>query len=160
MLVLGSIDDKLCLCDWKNRKSREKIDKRILTFYEAEFNEKKTPLIETAQSQLNEYFNADRKLFDLPLGLAGSSFQIELWSLLGQIPYGTTTTYKKLSIKYGKPAAIRAVANANGANALSILIPCHRVVGSNGSLVGYAGGLTVKKKLLLLEGSQSQLTLF
>jgi methylated-DNA-[protein]-cysteine S-methyltransferase len=160
ILVLGSVDGKLCICDWKNRKNREKIDKRVLTFFKAEFKQRKTPVLELAQKQLDEYFEAKRIDFELPIVLAGSKFQIEIWTLLREIPFGKTTTYKKLSMKYGKPAAIRAVANANGANALSIIIPCHRVVGSNGSLVGYAGGLSAKKKLLFLEGSQSQLTLF
>ena len=104
-----------------------------------------------------------RKKFDIPVRFVGSSFQQKVWNELLKIPYGKTVSYLEISKKIGDEKAIRAVAAANGANAISIIVPCHRVVGSNGELTGYAGGLTVKKKLLHLEKSgkyPEQLELF
>lgn len=150
----------MCLCDWKSRKSRTRIDKRLLAFFEAEFKEGSSKLITKTKKQLAEYFESTRTEFDIPLVFAGSAFQQGVWKSLLEIPYGKTTTYKKLSVKLGNELAIRAIASANGANAISILVPCHRVIGSNGKLVGYAGGLSTKKRLLQLEGSHAQLTLF
>jgi methylated-DNA-[protein]-cysteine S-methyltransferase len=111
---------------------------------------------------LIEYFNKERETFDIPLLLAGTDFQKSVWDTLCQIPYGKTQFYLELSKTLNNPKAIRAIASANGANALSLLIPCHRIIGHTGDLVGYAVGLDAKKKLLLLEGSleQNQLNLF
>lgn len=103
--------------------------------------------------QLEEYFAKERKVFDVPLLLVGSDFQKRVWQELYSIPFGTTISYKELSQKIGSPKAVRAVANAVGANSISIFLPCHRVIGSNNSLTGYAGGLTVKQKLLELENT-------
>ena len=103
------------------------------------------------RTQLNEYFNQERKEFDIPLLTVGSDFQKSVWLELQQIPYGITETYLGLSIKMNNEKAIRAVSAANGANAISIFIPCHRVIGSKNELTGYAGGIPVKKKLLRLE---------
>lgn len=110
-------------------------------------------------TQLDEYFKRQRKEFDLPLEIIGSKFQKRVWNELMKIPYGETISYNQLAIRTGDQKAIRAVAAANGANPLPIVIPCHRVIGSDGSLVGYGGGLDVKRKLLELEGSLS-LSLF
>ena len=159
-LVLGSFKDELCICDWRFRKNRASVDKRVLKFCHASFKEESSDTIEKAIKQLNEYFNSIRTSFDIPLLLAGSEFQQSVWKGLLQIEYGKTTSYKKLSTKLDNALAIRAVATANGANALSIFIPCHRVIGTNGKMVGYAGGIAVKRKLLQLEGSHAQLTLF
>jgi methylated-DNA-[protein]-cysteine S-methyltransferase len=101
---------------------------------------------------LNAYFRGERTAFDVPLRLVGTDFQRRIWEALVTIPYGSTATYTSLTAMVAEPTAIRAVASANGANALSILVPCHRVIGSNGELVGYAGGLPAKRKLLQLEG--------
>jgi len=113
-------------------------------------------IIERCKDQLWEYFNGGRKVFDLPILLVGSDFQRKVWDTLLEIPYGKTMSYASLSKKLGDERAIRAVARANGENALSIIVPCHRILGSDGSLTGYAGGLRVKKKLLQLEGASLQ----
>lgn len=154
-LVLGSYENQLCLCDWRYRKQREIIDNRIKKFFNADFIEFETEVIRKTIAQLEEYFEGNRQIFEIPLILAGSDFQISVWQILQQIPYGKKSTYLQLSKMLGNEKAIRAVANANGANAISIIIPCHRVIGSNGELVGYAGGLNTKKKLLELERSNT-----
>lgn len=159
-LILGDFNEKLCLADWRYRKMRGAIDKRILTGLNTEYSEGNTSLLEEAEKQLNEFFSKKRKNFDLPLEFVGSDFQKQVWKSLIQIPYGQTESYLGLSKTMGDEKAIRAVATANGANAISIIVPCHRIIGSDGSLVGYAGGLHTKKKLLQLEGALSQLELF
>lgn len=155
-LVLGSYEDQLCLCDWRYRISRESIDRRIQEGLQAGFVEAASPVIERSKEQLHEYFNGARKEFDLPIWPVGSEFQKRVWTTLLDIPYGKTLSYISLARKLGDEKAIRAVARANGENALSIIVPCHRILGSDGSLTGYAGGLRVKKKLLQLEGASLQ----
>lgn len=108
----------------------------------------KAPLLAQCIQQLNEYFSGERKIFDLPLQQSGTAFQQKVWHLLLQIPFGKTINYNTLSKQYGDVKAIRAVASANGKNNLAIIVPCHRVIGSNQSLTGYAGGLWRKKWLL------------
>jgi methylated-DNA-[protein]-cysteine S-methyltransferase len=108
-------------------------------------------LIAKAVAQLEEYFARTRTSFDLALELNGTPFQRAVWDCVRQVPYGRTISYRALADAAGRPAAIRAAGAANGANPLSILIPCHRIVGSNGSLTGYAGGLDRKRYLLDLE---------
>lgn len=108
-------------------------------------------VLDCAARQLDEYFAAQRRVFDLPLLTVGTPFQRAVWELLTEIPFGKTRSYAWLAAQLGHPRAVRAVAAANRANALSIFIPCHRVVGSNGSLTGYAGGLAAKRLLLELE---------
>lgn len=110
--------------------------------------------------QLNEYFEGTRKQFNLKLNPQGTDFQQDIWELLQAIPYGKTTSYLELSKKFGDAKAIRAVANANGKNPLWIVVPCHRVIGSNGSLTGYAGGLHRKQWLLEHESPFKQQKLF
>lgn len=110
-----------------------------------------TPLLQEAEEQLTEYFAGVRREFDLPLTPKGTPFQQAVWAQLLQIPYGESCTYGQLAAALGKPSASRAVGNACRSNPLAILIPCHRVVGANGSLTGYAGGLDVKEYLLELE---------
>ena len=105
-------------------------------------------LLRRCSEQLDEYFNGKRKIFDLPLGQNGTVFQMKVWELLAMIPYGKTISYNELSKQYGDLKAIRAVASANGKNNLAIIVPCHRVIGSNQSLTGYGGGLWRKKWLL------------
>lgn len=106
-------------------------------------------------AQLYEYFKGDRRSFDLPLGFKGTDFQKRVWEALRDIPYGQTRTYKDIAESIGSPKAVRAVGNANNKNPLSIIVPCHRVIGSSGSLVGYGGGLDRKAYLLDLEQEQS-----
>lgn len=148
---MGAWESQLCLCDWRYRKMRDSIDRRIREGLNAIFEEGDDPLFEAVESQLNEYFAVEREIFDLPLLLIGTDFQKEVWSALQNIPFGETESYLSLSKKLGDEKAIRAVASANGANAISIIVPCHRIIGSKGELVGYAGGLQAKKKLLKLE---------
>ncbi len=103
--------------------------------------------------QLDDYFAGKRRSFDVPLAPVGTEFQRRVWQALQTIPYGETWTYTQLAAQLGQPSAVRAVAAANGRNRVSILIPCHRVIGSNGTLPGYAGGLNCKAALLKLEGA-------
>jgi methylated-DNA-[protein]-cysteine S-methyltransferase len=113
------------------------------------------PYLLDSFKQLREYFSLKRKIFDLKLDLVGTEFQKKVWNELLKIPYGETISYKELAIRLGNLASIRAVGGANGANPIPIVIPCHRVIGSDGKLVGYGGGLHIKEKLLELEGSRS-----
>jgi len=106
-----------------------------------------------ARTQLGEYFAGTRRSFDLPLDLAGTPFQQSVWQALCAIPYGQTISYGELARRIGKPAAVRAVGLANGRNPVSIIVPCHRVIGADGSLTGYGGGLPNKRILLALEGA-------
>ena len=108
-----------------------------------------------AAVQLRAYFAGDRKAFDLPLAPRGTEFQRSVWSALLEIPYGQTTTYSAIAATISRPAAVRAVGAANGANPIPIIIPCHRVIGANGSLTGFGGGLDVKRQLLALEARQT-----
>lgn len=117
-------------------------------------------ILEDAVYQLREYFDGKRKEFSLPLNLQGTDFQKRVWEALKDIPYGRTCSYLELSKKLGDVKAIRAVASANGKNPMWIIIPCHRVIGSDGSLVGYAGGLHRKKWLLDHESPVTQQSLF
>ena len=152
-LVIGSMEDSLCICDWRYRKQRGAIDKRIKNGLEANFKIESTPVIEKTILQLQEYFNGHREKFDVDLCLVGTEFQKKVWQALQEIPYGKTMSYLELSEMLGDTKAIRAVATANGANAISIIIPCHRIIGKDGKLVGYAGGLKSKEELLKLEGA-------
>jgi methylated-DNA-[protein]-cysteine S-methyltransferase len=110
-----------------------------------------TRLLSSATEQLEQYFAAQRTSFDLPLAPAGTPFQLACWWALAEIPYGETSTYGAQAARIGKPEAIRAVGAANGANPLAIVLPCHRVIGANGSLTGFGGGLETKRRLLDLE---------
>ncbi len=109
-------------------------------------------------TQLDEYFQRRREVFDLPLRAEGTEFQRAVWSALQTIPYGSTITYKELAQCVGNPAAIRAVGRANGSNPIPIVIPCHRVIGTDGSLTGFGGGLLLKEQLLSLEGAYTPTT--
>ena len=109
-------------------------------------------IVALALDQIEEYLNGVRREFDLPLDLRGTEFQRRMWSTVAAIPYGQTRTYADIARTMGKPLAVRAVGAANGANPLPLVVPCHRVLGSDGSLTGYGGGLDVKQKLLEMEG--------
>jgi methylated-DNA-[protein]-cysteine S-methyltransferase len=112
-----------------------------------------------ARAQLDEYFAGERTTFDLPLHLVGSPFQLRVWAALREIPYGETTSYGKTAAAIGAPTASRAVGLANGQNPIPIIVPCHRVVGADGSLTGYGGGLEAKRWLLSHELAHSGATL-
>lgn len=156
-LILGSYGDKLCLCDWQNEERREIIDKRIQKGLQAQYLESDSEVIQKTIAQLDEYFDLKRKIFDIPLLFVGTDFQKTVWNELLNISYGMTESYAGLSQRLGKSKAIRAVAAANGANAISIIVPCHRIIGTNRQLVGYAGGLSAKQLLLELESSTKSL---
>ena len=113
------------------------------------------PLVRRTAQQLREYFQGERRSFDLPLGLEGTAFQLRVWNALLQIPYGETRSYGQLARELGTAGASRAVGAANGANPIAIIVPCHRVIASDGTLHGYGGGLDRKKFLLELESGAS-----
>ena len=115
--------------------------------------ERKTELLSQAAMQLEEYFAGKRRSFTVPLHMSGTKFQCEVWRALCLIPYGETRSYKQLAEMVGNPKACRAVGMANNKNSIAVMIPCHRVIGADGSLTGYAGGLEIKKKLLELENN-------
>lgn len=149
-LMLGSRGDELCLCDWENSghpHTRERV-KRCLG---ADYESGSSPVIDMARIQLDEYFAGEREAFDIPALLVGSEFQKSVWRRLLTLPYGSTTSYGQIARDIGAERAVRAVANAVAANALSIFVPCHRVTGHKKALTGYAGGLAAKEYLLKLE---------
>lgn len=150
-MLLGSCLGKLCLCDWQEASHRMSIDGRLCRALKARYVEGISPVIENAIAQLDEYFMGHRTNFDLPFMMVGTDFQKSVWTVLESIPYGSTTTYAAVARSVGRPKAVRAVANAIGANPMSIIVPCHRVVGNDMSMTGYAGGITVKHQLLELE---------
>ena len=151
-MILGAYEDKLCLCNWVTEKHPGRVEKRLQTFLKADYVEASSATIQEAVRQLDEYFREERRTFNVPLLFVGTDFQKQVWRQLLEIPYGHTVSYGEMARQLGKPSAVRAVANANGANAISIFAPCHRVIGSNHSLTGYGGGLEAKRFLLRLEG--------
>lgn len=151
----AATDEGICLFDFEYRRMMSSIQKRIQTLLGMDFEEGEHPHLDVLEQQAGEYFNGTRKDFDLPLQLVGTDFQKKVWIGLQQIPYGETRSYKKQSVFLGDVKAIRAVATANGQNGIAIIIPCHRVIGDNGSLVGYGGGLPKKKWLLEHEARHS-----
>ena len=155
-LLIASFKDKLCLCDWSSRNRRDHVDRRLQAALQADCREGVSDVLQEAVRQLHEYFNGRRTAFDDPLLAVGTEFQRSVWLELREIPYGETLSYKELARRLGIPDAVRAVANANGANVLSLFIPCHRVIGSNGSLTGYAGGLDAKRWLLNWESRRCE----
>ena len=150
-LVLASMGDELCLCDWNGMPCAERNLCRIGRYVNADFRTEPSSVIEQTKRQLDEYFAGSRKEFDIPLHPFGTDFQLQVWRALFDIPYGETRTYMEIASKIGNAKGVRAVAQAIGANGIDILIPCHRVVGSNNSLTGFAGGLDKKRFLLELE---------
>lgn len=139
-LLLGAEDDSLVLSEWLPGKYTDK----------PEYISGTTPLLERASDQLDEYFAGRRRHFDIPLAAGGTPFQRMVWDAAAKIPYGSVCTYKNLARAIGRPAAVRAVANALGANLLSVFIPCHRITGT-GSAGGYRGGVRIKKGLIDME---------
>lgn len=151
VLKLGSYGGRLCLCDWQVEKHRERVDRRLRKMLRAEFEEATSEVIEEARRQLDEYFAGQRREFTVPLLFTGTDFQKRVWEELLNIPYGAAISYGEMARRIGKPRSVRALANANGANSISIFAPCHRVIGSDGTLTGYGGGLDAKRFLLELE---------
>lgn len=153
-LLLGAYREQLCLCDWVEQKHGLHNLHALQAHYSASVEQRPSDILARAADQLNAYFAGERTAFDIPLiyGI-GTDFQQLVWSELRTIPYAATISYSELAGRIGRPDAVRAVANAVGANDLSIFVPCHRVIGKNGTLTGYAGGLSAKQYLLQLEHS-------
>lgn len=154
-MLLGSYGDNLCICDWVQKNKQDHSYCKIYRQLNAEFEEGDSEIINKTIAQLGEYFAGNRKSFSIPVKLTGTDFQNRVWMELMQIPYGTTLTYRELAHRIDNPKAIRAVASAIGSNVMSIIIPCHRIIGSDNKLTGYRGGLEVKQQLLTLEASIS-----
>lgn len=156
-MIIGTYHDQLCLLDFRYRKMRQTVDNRLKNQLNTDFLSvaKVNNLQHEVIQQLTDYFNGSRTHFNLPILLVGSHFQKQVWQALQQLPYGKTCSYLELANRIHQPKAVRAVANANGANALAIIVPCHRVIANNGELGGYGGGLPAKQKLLNLEKTQA-----
>lgn len=152
-MLLASIDAELCLCDWAEKPCAERNKRRVARLLSADFYEEWSSVLRQTTSQLDEYFAGERRIFDISICSVGTDFQRKVWDALLEIPYGKTMTYKEIARKVDNLSGIRAVAQAIGANGISIIIPCHRVIGSDGSLTGYAGGLDAKRMLLRLENA-------
>ena len=156
-MVLGAFGDRLCMCDWVRTRHPGRVRKRLSAYLDAGFSETPSEVTQEAVRQLGEYFAGKRQKFDIPVLLAGTDFQKTVWERLMEIPYGQSLTYGGLAGALGRPEAVRAVAAACGANAFSIIVPCHRVTGSDGSLTGYAGGIEAKRFLLGLESGAKEI---
>lgn len=150
-LILASVDNKLCLCDWFDMPCAERNMRRLKRLLDADFITETTTTLEQTKKQLDEYFAGTRKTFDVPLHIVGTDFQRQVWDVLLKISYGETRSYKEIAQSINNIKGIRAVAQAIGANGICIFIPCHRVIGSNHSLTGFAGGLEAKRILLGIE---------
>ena len=148
ILLTGSTDNSLLFLQFKDNADLNKIEKRFECVIQKQENH---PFLDKVENQLKEYFQGKRREFDLNCTLIGTEFQKKCWKALSEIPYGETISYSKQSEMIGNPLAVRAVANANRLNPIAIIVPCHRVVGKNGKLTGYAGGIDKKEFLLKLE---------
>lgn len=150
-MVLYSYDGRLCMCDWARSHDGSSASLVMRSELKADFEERRSAVISEAIRQLDAYFSRKTHTLKVPMLLVGTDFQKRVWKSLLKIPYGHTTTYSQLARDLGVPTATRAVANACGENVLSLFLPCHRVLGKNGDLYGYSGGLDVKRFLLDLE---------
>ncbi len=152
-LILGSFDNKLCLLDFRYRRMRNTVDNRLKKGLVADFIEKEDEILAQTKIELDEYLAGQRETFTTPILTVGTDFQKSVWNALLQVPYGTTLPYLELAKAINNEKAVRAVASANGANSIGIIIPCHRIIETNGGLGGYGGGIAIKKRLLKLEGN-------
>jgi methylated-DNA-[protein]-cysteine S-methyltransferase len=150
-LVLGSFQGRLCLLGFGNRDMAQMVTDRIGKRLGADVTGQDDALLDETRRQIDEYLAGRRKTFDIPLLLVGTDFQRSVWNALLQVPYGATASYLQIARAIGKEKAVRAVGNGTAANPISIIVPCHRIIGSGGELVGYGGGLSVKRRLLELE---------
>lgn len=147
-MIAGAVDDGICLLEFSDRRMLNTEYKDLKRYLRTEIEEGSNEHIDILRVQLDEYFNGQRKEFELQLVTPGTEFQKQVWKELLNISYGTTRSYQQQADALKKPESIRAVANANGMNRIAIVIPCHRVIGSDGSLTGYGGGLKRKKWLI------------
>ncbi len=152
-MLAGATDEGICLLEFVDRRMLETQIKRLKKYLHAELVPGNNKYFDELSYQLKEYFDGERKVFDVPLHIPGTEFQLQVWKELQKIPYGKTRSYKEQAIAIDNPKAVRAVARANGDNRIAIIIPCHRVIGNNGELVGYGGGIWRKQHLLNLENA-------
>lgn len=152
-MFAGAVSDGICLLEFTDRKMLETELKSLSKMLNADIIQADNSHFKLLKQQINEYFEGKRKVFSIPLFMPGTEFQKQVWNELVQIPYGVTRSYKTQAIAVGKPNAVRAVGRANGMNRISIIVPCHRVIGEDGNLTGYGGGLWRKKWLLDFEKS-------
>ncbi len=157
-IVLASVGGELCLCDWSGMPCAERNKRRLLRQLNAVFRENPSEVTERTERQLDEYFAGTRRVFDIPLHPVGTDFQRRVWDALLEIPYGEVRTYMDIARRVDNAGGVRAVAQAIGANGIGIIIPCHRVIGSDSTLTGFAGGPETKRRLLELEGSLPSVT--
>lgn len=150
-MVACANENGICMLEFSDRKALPTELKDISKHFDANIVQGENPHFKTLEKELEEYFEGKLKDFIVPLAPVGTDFQKKVWEILRTIPYGTTRSYQQQADILGNPKAVRAVANANGLNKISIIIPCHRVIGSNGTLTGYGGGIWRKQKLLELE---------
>jgi len=150
-MLAGATDNGICLLEFVDSERAEKQLRRVEYLFQTEARRGRNPHIDVLSYQLEEYFAGSRNEFDLVVVALGTPFQQAVWKELITIPYGETISYQEEAKRIGRPTAVRAVAPANGANPISIVIPCHRVIGKNGKLTGYGGGLWRKQWLLDLE---------
>ncbi len=150
-LILGSFEGRLCLLGSGNRDTTQMVAYTMGKRLDADVTEQNDALLEETKRQIDEYLAGSRRAFDVPLLLVGTDFQRNVWNALLQVPYGATASYLQIARAIGKEKAVRAVGNACRANPIGIIVPCHRIIGSDGSLVGYYGGLSLKRYLLNLE---------
>ncbi len=150
-MVIATSDSALCLLEFADRRMLETQLQRLQKHFNAVLTPGENDLTREVHAQLEQYFAGRRRQFDLPLEMPGTEFQQQVWQQLLTIPHGTTRSYAEQAQRIGRPAAVRAVGRANGDNRISIIVPCHRVVGADGKLTGYGGGLWRKKRLLELE---------
>lgn len=150
-MLAGAVERGICLLEFTDRRILEYQLKQLSSLLKAGFVTGQNPYFDQLKKELDEYFTGMRKHFTVPVVTPGTPFQQSVWNILKKIPYGETRSYKQQAQKLGNPKAVRAVATANGYNRIAVIIPCHRVIGSNGELVGYGGGLHRKKYLLEME---------
>jgi len=159
-MIAAATETHLVMFEFEYRKMYQEQLDLVRRAVNCELELGESPVFNRLRVQLAEYFRGDRREFDLPLHVPGTDFQTRVWAELRRIPFGTTTSYARVAEAIGQPSAVRAVAGANGDNRVAIIIPCHRVIGSDGQLVGYGGGLWRKRKLLELEARGDPLPLF
>jgi AraC family transcriptional regulator of adaptative response/methylated-DNA-[protein]-cysteine methyltransferase len=154
-MIAAATSDHLVMLEFGDRRMRRTQFKRLSRLLRCDYSDADTPLLGEVRQQLDEFFAGRRRDFDVPMNTPGTDFQRRVWLELRRIRPGTTRSYADVATAIGRRTAVRAVARANGDNRIAILIPCHRVIGSDGSLTGYGGGLWRKEKLLALEAGAS-----
>jgi len=152
-MIAGATDKGICFLEWHDRGGVERILSRVAKRYKRPLEQGSSDLLLKLQNELSDYFDRTINKFLVPIDVNGTKFENSVWNNLLKIPYGETKNYGEIASDLGKPGASRAVGRANGSNYLSIIIPCHRVIESNGNLRGYGGGLWRKKYLLELEST-------